>query len=276
MKAEEQCEKPCLENLHHEIEAGYYDRVYRRGPAMPASALRADLEGQHLPLLIVLGITLLAKGGALLPGYSIDDYQPASGIAGLLGCALLWSVGGLLFRQPYWPVPRTMAHVGIFWAGCLVIAAGTAPRPWITRSLGVAAVVVLLSFIGVSQHIFDDQWRLNRRDQHKADRIVLRLEALPGFEGLRKVAFVGRSGWYPIGMPRTQWGDMNTSAFGPFWSQVSLLREVSGYDTGWFIEPQERAAADGYCAQAEPWPAPGSVAIRGNLGIVCLAKAGTP
>ena len=199
-----------------------------------------------------------------------------AGIAVLLGCALLWSVGVLLLRQLYWPVPRTMAHVGIFWAGCLVIAAGTAPRPWIRRGLGMAAAAILLSFVGVNQHIFDDQWRLNRRDQHKANRILLRLEALPGFEEVQKVAFVGRSGWYPLGMMRTQWGDMNTSAFGPFWSQVSLLREVSGYDVGWFLAPQERAAADGYCAHAEPWPAPDSVAIRGGLGIVCLAKSSAP
>lgn len=58
-------------------------------PATPASALRVELERQRLPLLIVLGITLLAKGGALLPGYSIDDYQPASdGPHALLGDVL--------------------------------------------------------------------------------------------------------------------------------------------------------------------------------------------
>lgn len=202
----------------------------------------------------------------------ISSFWLAIGIAGLLGCAFLWSVGVVLIRQEYWPVPRTMAHVGIFWAGFLVLAALAAPLPWTLRGLKVAAVIILLSFAGASQHVFDDQGHLNVRDRYRAGRIIARLETLAGFRGMRRIAFVGKRAWYPMGPQATQWGDMNISAFAASWSQVSLLEEVSGYD----LRPamaSDMAVAKTYCAGAGNWPALDSVAIRGDLGILCLAPS---
>lgn len=191
----------------------------------------------------------------------------------LLGCALLWSIGVFLFIEGWWPVPRSMAHVGIFWAGCLVLAALTMPLRSVTVGLSAAAVVTLISFVGVNEHILNEQHRLNRRDLLQADRIIARLEALPGFDAIRRVAFVGGRAWYPIGLQRTQWGDLNISAFGTPWSQVNLLREASGYNLLWSKDPQETAAAEAYCAGAEPWPAQGSVALRGDVAFICFAPA---
>jgi hypothetical protein len=198
-----------------------------------------------------------------------SSFWVATGILLLAGCALMWSLGVFLFLQGFWPVPRSMAHVGIFWAGCLVLAASM-PLPWVARGLSMAAAAVLISFVGVNEHILDDQWRLNMRDLFQANRIVTRLETLPGFDRTRRVAFVGKGVWYPIGLPRTEWGDMNISAFAPTWSQVHLLQEASGYDLQLSTDTQERAEADAYCAGAEPWPAQDSVVLRDSLAIICV------
>jgi hypothetical protein len=131
-------------------------------------------------------------------------------------------------------------------------------------------VAILISFVGVNEHILDEQHRLNMRDLLQANRVIARLESLPGFDRSRSVAFVGDRASYPMGLQRTQWGDMNISAFGAVWSQVNLLREASGYDLRLSTAPQERAAAEAYCSGAEPWPAQGSAVLRDGLAIICF------
>jgi hypothetical protein len=196
----------------------------------------------------------------------------------LIGLGLLWSIGLLLVLREFWPVARVMSHVGIFWAGVLAVA-------WILsgrlRHAGLAliATLVVLSFIGADNHILEDQLRINRRDILTANRIVARLEALPGFHEVEALAIDGGSWRFPVGIP-TQDHDMNISAFGSKWSKVQVLREVSGYGWTWGRENElnpnpspspelEKAAAD-YCGRAEPWPAPTSVVQQGRLAIVCL------
>lgn len=189
-------------------------------------------------------------------------------VVALLLAALVWSFGPLLLLAEFWPSPRVMAHMGIFWAGVLAISY-LCFGPRARAALAVLVVLIVLSFIGSNNRIFNEQFRLNVRDAHKANRIIARLEALPGFWGIKKVAFNGVNWSYPIRF-QTLDHDMNVSAFGADWSKVALLAEISGYNLPLAEEEADLAAAAEYCRGVEHWPGPQSVAIQGPLAIVCL------
>lgn len=216
-------------------------------------------------LVLVAGLVRTAPWRAKRAGI-------AAGMLALLGAALMWSVGVYLVRAEWWPVPRSMAHIGVFWAGCCLLAAELMPRRWAYRAVVALAALIVLSFVGVNQQVFEDQRRLNARDVLMANRILARLEALPGFEHTTQVAFVGSRFSYPEGPLATTWGDLNISAFGAFWSQTSLVREASGLNLQRPYDPARRAAAVTYCSGAAPWPASEAVALRDGLAIVCLEK----
>lgn len=187
---------------------------------------------------------------------------------GLLAVSLVWSLGLLLILREFWPAPRVMAHVGIFWAGTLAVAylcLGLRAR----RALALLAFLIVLSFIGANNRILNDQLRLNARDAHKANRIVARLEGLPGFSSIEAVAFDGADWRYPLSYGTTE-KDLNISAFGARWAMVAILREVSGYDIKPARTPSQIDAAAAYCRGVEPWPSPASVTIKNRLAIICL------
>ena len=195
----------------------------------------------------------------------------AAGILILLGIALFWTAGLFLLLKDLWLTPRSMAHVGVLWAACLVLLAQVAGSPYLRWVLGAAIAVILVTFVAAHHRMFEDQRQLNFQDLQKASRIVARLEALPGFDQIRRVVFVGRPYTYPKGAEQTLWKDLNMSAFGAWWAQAPILREVSGYPLQLSTDPTEVAAGAEYCAQGKPWPAAESVAARGELAIVCLA-----
>jgi hypothetical protein len=186
----------------------------------------------------------------------------------LIAAALVWSVGIIIVLAEFWPVPRVMSHVGIFWAGLLVISwlcfGGTA-----RKLLGLIAALILLSFIGADNRILREQLRLNTRDQLRASRIVGRLEMSPGFAQIASVAVVGKEWRYPLPYSTAD-HDMNISAFGALQGRLTILREVSGYDFIQAKDPAEIAAAEVYCRSVQPWPGPESVAVQGHLAIICL------
>jgi hypothetical protein len=190
----------------------------------------------------------------------------------LLGVAALWSLGVFLFTAGFRSVPRNMAHVGLLWAALLIMATAGLRHRVARGTVGALAALVLFSFVAVSQHVFEDQRRLNVRDVNVANRIVARLEMQPAVTGVRRVAVVGGFAWYPAEMAPTQWGDMNISGFGAVWSQVPLLEEATGYNWIWATDPTEKAAAKAYCATVAPWPGADALTVRGELAIVCLSK----
>jgi hypothetical protein len=186
----------------------------------------------------------------------------------LLAVSVVWTVGIIMVPSTFWPVPRVMSHAGVFWAGTLVISflcAGTRAR-WM---LGLLSLLIVLSFIGSSNRILNDQLRLNTRDAAKASRIIARLEALPGFSGTESVAMDGTAPGYPLGY-QTNDMDLNLSAFSADWAKLAILREISGYDLKEAKDPVRRNAAAAYCQEVTPWPGPQSVAIQGRMAIVCL------
>jgi hypothetical protein len=221
----------------------------------------------------MLGATvlLLLAGAARARPWRTGRLALALGFLSLLGAALMWSLGiPLALGSFLWLPPRSMAHIGIFWAGCCLLAVELNAKPWVTRTVTVLSAVTVLSFIGVNQQVFEDQRRLNARDLAMANRIVGRLEVLPGFDKTMPVAFVG--GQWPGRAVATFWGDLNVSAYGAWWSQVPLLNEVSGLALRRQQDAERKVAADNYCAAVEPWPAVEAVTVRDGMAIVCLDK----
>ncbi|BEP44985.1 hypothetical protein GmRootV15_55740 [Variovorax sp. V15] len=103
-----------------------------------------------------------------------------------------------------------------------------------------------------------------------ANRIVSRLEMIPNFGEVKYVSISGGSWAFPEKL-RTIQGDLNVSSFFPEHSKVSLLSEISGYK---FEHADARGAAKGaeYCRDRRPWPHAESLAVFGDLAIVCLKK----
>lgn len=221
-------------------------------------------------LLSALAAALLGLLRRLRPPGQGRSLAIALAVLVALGAALVWSLGLLLVLREFWPAPRVMAPVAIFWAGVVALAYLLHGR-WVRRGLAVLASVVLISFAGIDNRVFSEQLRLNRRDALRANRIVLRLEADPAFTPTMRLAMHGRFWRYPLGYG-TQTFDTNVSAFGAVWSNREVLREVSGYPFS-LPTPADLADAEEYCARVQPFPAPAAVVVRGELAIVCLDGA---
>jgi hypothetical protein len=223
----------------------------------------------------MLGATvlLLLAGAARARPWRTGRLALAFGCLCLLGAALMWSLGIPLVLERLWLPLRSMAHVGVFWAGCCLLAVELNAKPWVTRTVTVLSALTVLSFIGVNQQVFEDQRRLNARDLAMANRIVGRLEVLPGFDKTMPVVFVGGQSWAG-GRVATSWGDLNISAYRATWSQRPLLNEVSGLALRSPEDAERETAAEKYCATVEPWPAVHGVTVRDGLAIVCLDKPG--
>jgi hypothetical protein len=187
----------------------------------------------------------------------------------LLSAATLSIIGVILPMQDWWPVPRVLSAISIFWAGIVSLAylnSGKLSRPMVV----VLSSVVLFAFAGINNHIFTDQLRVNMRDFHKANRIIMRMENHPDFPKVKRVAIVGGS-WAYLSPIYTAQSDMNISAFAPAWSKVEILNELSGYNFD-RATPDEQKIAEGYCGKVSKWPDPDSVTINGGVFIVCLGN----
>jgi hypothetical protein len=212
--------------------------------------------------LLVLGAALVAVVVSL--GRRRRWSEVALAVVGVAG-ALVAVVGVIALLAEFWPSPRVLTAAGIFWAGMLLVLGASLGARWQWLP-GAAAALLLLGYAGIDHRVASDQIRLNVRELALANRIILRLESLPGWEGLERVAIVGRGRAVP-GIP--QEFDVNPSALSIEWAQVNLLREVTDRR---LTEPtaEERERATRRCAAVEAWPSAASVAIEGPLGVVCL------
>jgi len=237
----------------------------------PSPLLGRFPKAMLLLLLLIALAGLLARSRPWLRPWPIQPVRSTLlllAVVLLLAVSLVWTVGIIMVLEDFWPVPRVMSHAGVFWAGVLVIAhqcLGARAR----QALGGLSLLLVLSFIGSSNQILNDQLRLNLRDAAQANRILARLEALPGFAGTETVAVNGATWAYPLSFPTAD-HDMNISAFGADWSKVAILREISGYDLKLAKDDAQKAVAAAYCRGAQPWPEPASVTIKDRLVILCL------
>ncbi len=183
------------------------------------------------------------------------------------------SLGLIIAFKSWWPVPRVVAHVSVL-CGLILLSADFCFQNPDRRSLknlsGAARCVVLVGFVFLSNQILVDQQRLNDWDRLMANRIVSRLEMIPNFGEVKYININGGSWAFPEKL-RTIQGDLNVSSFFPEHSKVSLLSEVSGYkfeyaDAGGVAKGAE------YCRDRQPWPHAESLAVFGDLAIICLKK----
>jgi hypothetical protein len=174
-------------------------------------------------------------------------------------------VGVLAVLSEFWPTPRVLIAAGPFWAGVLLLLATSSEGRW-RPVAGVAGAVLLLAYAGIDHRVASDQVRLNVRELALASRIVGRLESLPGWQGVQRVAIVGRARAVP-GIPQEL--DLNPSALSVSWSAAMLLREVTDRRVDQPSGP-EQEQAERRCARVEAWPAAEAVSIDGPLAIACL------
>jgi len=182
-----------------------------------------------------------------------------------VGTALVAVVGVIALLAEFWPSPRVLTSAGVFWAGMLLVLGASLGDRW--RWIpGAAAAALLLGYAGIDHRVASDQTRLNVRELALVSRIVARLESMPGWAAVERVAILGRARAVP-GIP--QEFDVNPSALEVPWSRVPLLREVTDRRLEMpTAAEQERAGRR--CAGVEPWPASDSVSIDGALAVVCL------
>jgi hypothetical protein len=240
-----------------------YEMMFFRAEAMLPFATK-------VLLLITLGLPI---GAYLVTALQNGTYASLRRVA--LSFALIFIVGlplcigMVLVLGAWWPVPRVLAQTGMFWAGSIAFVYRISRGP-VQRAVLASVSLIIVSFIGISNHVFKDQLRVNMRDMATANRIVARVEALPEFTSTEYVVLSGGSYAYrsPI---TTMQGDMNISALFAAWSKLPVLNEVSGYA----FQPASAGIlvkANAFCETAPKWPAAGSVARIETGAVVCMEK----
>ena len=197
-----------------------------------------------------------------------DFFKIVLGVLGLLAVAMLGVFGVSVPLAVWWPMPRIIASFGVFWAGILVLGCILFGDS-IKKVFFATSVLLVLSFIGINNHVYIDQLRINMKDIQKANRILVRLEMLPDFTKIKTVAVVGTKWGYGTQIETVQ-GDMNISAFGADWSKLNIINEVGGYD---FLAAsnEEIKVAEDFCKdQSILQNSEIPVRITGTLGMVCL------
>lgn len=183
------------------------------------------------------------------------------------------SIGLIVAFRTWWPVPRVVAHVSML-LGLILLSADFCLKNFAHRGLKFAASVsrgvILVGFVFLSNQILIDQQRLNDWDRLMANRILSRLETLPNFNEIRYVSISGGAWAFPKKL-RTIQGDLNVSSFYPEYSKVALLSEISGYELK-NADASGVAKAEEYCKGRQTWPHADSLAIFGDLAVVCLKK----
>lgn len=220
------------------------------------------------PWLVWLQLALLAATAALgLRHAARARAWPAAalGLAALAGAfAAVVAVTGA--ARVFYPAPRALTGLGFFWGGlfaALLLLAG----PWGRRLALGGAALVALGWLGIDHRAHGEQVRRNARDLAVASRLAGRLEALPGWRGVQRVALVGAppADWDL----RTVAGNLNNSALGTEWSTAGLMQEVTGRTLS-LPTHDELQAARARCAGLPKWPDPGSAVIDGPVAIACF------
>jgi hypothetical protein len=172
--------------------------------------------------------------------------------------------------RDFFPTPRLTFQAGVLWSACFLLANRLCRSEKIRAALLGLGFVLVASYIGTSNRILSEQYRLTMRDELKANRILADLERTPGYAGTLRLAVVG-GGWaYPQSF-RTLDGLMNTSAFAS-WTRESLFAEVSGRPFGRPTDEEEaRAVAE--CANRPVWPDRQGVFVAGELAVICLERS---
>lgn len=183
------------------------------------------------------------------------------------------SIALVLVVGAWFPAARSTCALGIWWAG-IAFLAFLFSRSSMSKILSTGLIVIILSsFLLVSNRALFDQQRLNLRDQMLANRILARMEMQPAFNAVRRVAIIGKSN-YPIALA-TQRFDLNASAFDQKWSNLAILTEISGKAfeaaTG-----DELVRAQELAETMPEWPAEGSIIVDNDLMVIKISTTTQP
>jgi hypothetical protein len=239
------------------------ERMFVRGEPLVPVATKVML----LVLLVFVWTSVMRAGHAADGAAGVR--RRLVWLAGGTAAGVALSVGVIAVLKDWWPAPRVLSQIGLFWGGVLAIGlmhAGARMRPLL---LGLGAAVVL-SCTGLSIRVASEQLRLNRRDMTQAAQILAEVDRLPDAERLTGVCLHGGSRFYPAGF-KTAFYDLNISALSVTWARTWLLNEVSGRN---YVPPNDAVAAQAasYCANAPRWPRRDSVTRIGNYAVVCLPE----
>lgn len=233
------------------------------------------LEGEPiLPLStkVILGTALLIGLAGAVGQTWRTRHDPKIGaalqawlLALTLGLPLCTGVIAVL--ADFWPAPRVLAHSGMLWGGMLALSCRSVPERLRGFFLTTAGLLIF-SFLGLNNVIFNDQLRLNARDFANANRMLGRIETVPGTTPVRYLVLDGGYWAHPSPVASVQTG-LNVSALYVHWSKVSLFNELSGaaYEEA-PLPIKEQAHRT--CQTLPKWPAPESVARVDQAAVVCL------
>lgn len=164
--------------------------------------------------------------------------------------------------------PRNLLATVVFGGGILSLSSLMKTRPLKTLAISLACLLAL-SYAIITNALNVDLARLANRDALNASRMVERLNQLSDAQKLRTVVFVG------TGSPTVNLKGREhfQSGFEVKWAQLPLLQEASGQV---FNPPTEadQAKATALASKRPSWPANGSVAVEGDMGLIVLSQPG--
>jgi hypothetical protein len=161
--------------------------------------------------------------------------------------------------------PRNLLATVLFAAGLVALASLLANRPMKIVAIALAGLLAL-SYALITNTLSIDLARLTTRDFLQASRMVERLDQLSSANKLRTVVFIGNSS------PSSNLSgkEYYQSGFTVPWAQLPLLQEASGRV---FANPSssDQEKAKRLSAKLPPWPAPGSIAVEGDVAVIVLS-----
>lgn len=205
--------------------------------------------------------------------------QPQKSRKALLFLPILLAVSALTVAAAFLPTilmdhtsenPRNLLATVIFGGGLLALSS-----LMISRRLKIVAIslasLLALSYAIITNTLSVDIARLANRDLLNATQMVARLNQLSGEKTVRTVVFMGSfsPNQYLQGREHFQ------SGFQVNWAQLPLLQEATGQ---MFTPPTEtdRAKVTALASNRPAWPAEGSIAVDGDVGLIVLSQPTAP
>lgn len=231
-----------------------------------ARPLFLDLPAPAYGLLIGAGVGWIA---AIVAGFRRGI------VTGILASAavpalIVASVGIVLVGASWWPVPRVLGGVVLFFAMGIYLLVATAPAgPWRWSTLLLVLPVLLASSV-VGYRIHADQVQVNQHDRFLAQVIYQRLIETPGYKETTPLVIVNqRMRWsHPVSVHTVKGkGDMNMSAFQVSWATRGLFALSTGRALA-FATPTDEDLAR--CENSPPWPDRGAILVSEARAVVCL------
>ena len=184
--------------------------------------------------------------------------------------SMFFILGAVLLLQNPPLNPRTLSALGVYWAGVFALALALSSGRLQIATIWLGVFVAFCYAMNSNRQAVDFA-RINQRDRLVASRMVERLSLLDGFSNLRTVILTNTYHTFNLDRISTESSGFNISSLYRNWSSVAVLREVSGTP---FTPPtqDDRKLAENLAQVKPEWPAPGSVFIEGDVGVVVLPR----